>query len=180
MRTDPNERTQSNLDHPLALRAGGGLGSTEARHGAALPDTLPRAPRARLAGTGEEGEFPTRVGLRLPADVAVEWRAAARVRGVSLSEFVRSGVAIAGAVAGPQTGRAAPGRRQPDLARRKYTNVDPELLNALARWGNSLNMIAHRLNSQNVAGTPLDVVSAAKSLKVIESAAQQILAEHLG
>jgi hypothetical protein len=98
---------------------------------------------------------------------------------MNLSDWLRSAVRIGAGAAAPMTGRRTPGRRQPDLSRRRYTQVDPALLFQLSQLGNSVNQIAHRLNGQYVAGLPVDVLNSANSLKQIELAMQKILQAHL-
>jgi hypothetical protein len=118
------------------------------------------------------------VKARLTATEAAEVRQAAAASGLSVSDFLRACL-VSG---GPQvraTGRATPGRRRPDLSRRRYAQIDQDLLFQLSQAGNSLNQVAHRLNSQNVIGAPLDVVGAAHSLKQIELALAEIFQAHL-
>lgn len=171
LQREPNQPTQSNTAKRF---------STEAGQGAEPPET-PHSSRARppLVAASADGEFPTRIGLRLPFDDADAWRAAARARGMNLSDWLRSAVRIGAGAAAPMTGRRTPGRRQPDLSRRRYTQVDPALLFQLSQLGNSVNQIAHRLNGQYITGQPIDVLSSAESLKQIELAMQKILQAHL-
>lgn len=121
------------------------------------------------------------VKVRLTAtEAAAVRRAASRLGHPSLSDFLRACIVANGSsVRLELSGRASPRRRQPDLSKRRYTQVDPALLFQLSQLGNSVNQIAHRLNGQHLAGLAADVLSSAESLKQIELAMQKILQAHL-
>ncbi|MGO4605856.1 plasmid mobilization relaxosome protein MobC [Variovorax sp. 2RAF20] len=118
------------------------------------------------------------VKVRLTVTEGASVRRAAAASGGSLSDFLRACLTSGGPDV-RATGRPAPRRRQPDLSKRRYTQVDPALLFQLSQLGNSVNQIAHRLNAQYITGTPVDVLTSAKSLKQIELSMQEILHAHL-
>lgn len=89
------------------------------------------------------------LGARVPVQVAFDWRAAAAAADMSVSDWLRQAVE-AGRT--PVTGLRRPGLRH---ARRAS---DPELLLALARWGNLLNQLAHQAHRGALAGRRVEVL----------------------
>ena len=81
----------------------------------------------------------SRLGFRLPKEVADDWHAQAESVGKSLSDWIRSAIDEQ-----QQTGIASPAKAP---KRKNYTPVDPDLLRQVAMIGNNLNQLARIANS---------------------------------
>ncbi len=134
---------------------------------------------ARPLTQDEPLDAPVRV--RLTATERHSVKAVALAAGLSTSDFLRLCLTTGGPqVQARPTGLPTPGKRRPDLSKRRYTKVSPELLFHLAQIGNLTNQVAALLNGQNYIGQPLDILSAARSLKSIEVGLKTILEAHGG
>lgn len=93
---------------------------------------------------GKVRDLDRRIGMRLPAEVADAWKAAAKAAGRSLSDWIRAQVAVGGVVV---TGKPSPARVP---KRRAEAQADPALVREVAKVGNNLNQVARKLNSGGV------------------------------
>jgi hypothetical protein len=107
------------------------------------PSTHDDAPRTELGGAPKKRPTLTdRITLRLPADIAVDWRRQADHADRSLSDWIRYRVEHSDAVL---TGKLRRKRRLRTLT------ADPGLLRQLAALGSNINQIARMLNSVGLA-----------------------------
>lgn len=113
------------------------------------------------------GPFEARLTVRLPADDAQAWRAAAANAGLGVSDWLREAVASAAGVPGSTTGRGA--RRLPAQV------ADMRLLWLVSNLTSNLNQLARACNSSAARGEPVHLVQVLEQLRQIQTAAHQLL-----
>lgn len=115
---------------------------------------------------GSRAILSERLSVRLPAEEAADWKAAAARSGLTLSDWLRSQIRIDGVDV--VVTRKPPPRK---VAARAPVHVDPALVRAVANAGNNLNQIARHLHS----GGAIDSTAILAALVATEQRLQEIL-----
>lgn len=92
----------------------------------------------------------TVLAVRVPVDVAADWRREAAERNLGMSDWLRQSI-------NPDAVRVT-GKSQSKATKRRYSRTDPALVVAINRVGNNINQVARVLNRQVLAGERVDVL----------------------
>ena len=120
--------------------------------------------------------FDSKISLRLPQEIKAAWQAAAEQAGLCLGDWIRAQVCLDGL--DPVISNKSTPRKAPDLNRRRFVPVDPELIRQVAKIGNNLNQLARAANRSGL--NEAYQFQLMEQLLFIEQALKELVASHSG